>query len=76
MFDYNFDYKLEKYYNDIFDIIHGIVNDRETLELGIEILKIAMARLDGDLDNKEIRKEYQKLGYIIRELEEIEKNYV
>ena len=75
MFDYNFDYTLEKYYGGIFDMIHNVIDDYNTLKIGIEILKIAMQRLDSDLENKEIKKEYQKLGYIIRELEEIEKNY-
>ena len=76
MFDYNFDLQLERYYDSIFDTIHDTMDDREVLKVGIEVLKIAMSRLDGDLDNKDIKKEYQKLGYIIRELEEIEEDYV
>lgn len=76
MFNYNFNHNLEKYYYNIFEPIHGVINDYETLQIGIEILKIAMQRLDSDLNNKKIAKEYQKLGYIIKELEEIEKNYV
>ena len=76
MFNYNFNTKLEDYYFDIFQEIHETINDYETLQIGIEILKIAMQRLDNDLNNEGIKKEYQKLGYIIRELEEIEKNYV
>lgn len=76
MFDYNFNTKLEDYYFNIFQEIHEEINDYETLQMGIEILKIAMQRLDSDLDNEKIKKEYMKLGYIIRELEEIEKNYV
>ena len=76
MFAYNFNMPLERYYESIFDTIHDTMDDREVLKVAIEVLKIAMARLDGDLDNKDIRKEYQKLGYIIRELEEIEEDYV
>lgn len=76
MFNYNFNQKLEDYYFNIFQEIHETINDYETLQIGIEILKIAMQRLDSDLDNKDIEKEYKKLGYIIKELEEIEKNYV
>ena len=76
MFEYNFNRKLEDYYFNIFQEIHETMSDYDTLQLGIEILKIAMQRLDSDLDNEKIKKEYMKLGYIIRELEEIEKNYV
>ena len=76
MFDYNFDLQLERYYNSIFDTIHDTMDDREVLNVAIEVLKIAMCRLDSDLNNKDIKKEYQKLGYIIRELEEIEEDYV
>lgn len=76
MFDYNFNMQLERYYESIFDTIHDTMDDREVLKVAIEVLKIAMARLDGDLNNKDIKKEYQKLGYIIRELEEIEEDYV
>lgn len=76
MFNYNFNMLLERYYESIFDTIHDTMDDREVLKVAIEVLKIAMARLDGDLDNKDIKKEYQKLGYIIMELEEIEEDYV
>ena len=76
MFDYNFNLQLERYYDSIFDTIHDTMDDREVLKVGIEVLKIAMCRLDSDLNNKDIKKEYQKLGYIIRELEEIEEDYV
>jgi len=76
MFDYDFNMSLERYYESLFDTVHDTMDDREVLKVGIEVLKIAMSRLDGDLDKKDIKKEYQKLGYIIRELEEIEEDYV
>ena len=76
MFDYNFNMPLEVYYSNLFDTIHDTMNDREVLQVAIETLKIATARLDNDLNNKKIKKEYQKLGYIIRELEQIEEEYV
>ena len=76
MFDYNFNMPLERYYESMFDTIHDTMDDREVLKVGIEVLKIAMSRLDGDLYNPDIKKEYKKLGYIIRELEEIEEDYV
>lgn len=76
MFDYNFDTKLEEYYDDIFNMAHEVMDDHEVLKIGIEFLKIAMARLDGDLDREDILKEYVYLGDIIKKLEEINENYV
>lgn len=70
------DYKLEEYYDNIFTEINEVCSDYETLEIGIEIIKIAKERLNSDLDNESIRNEYNKLGAIIKELEEIKTNYV
>lgn len=74
--EFKMDYKLQKYYENIFTEIHESISDYETLEIGIEIIKIARERLNGDLNNKAIRTEYKRLGAIIRELEEIINNYV
>lgn len=70
------DYKLEEYYSNIFIEINEVCSDYETLEIGIEIIKIAKERLNSDLDNELIREEYNKLGKIIEQLEEIKNNYV
>lgn len=70
------DYKLEEYYDNIFTEINEVCSDYETLEIGIEIIKIAKERLNSDLDNESIKNEYNKLGAIIKELEEIKNNYV
>lgn len=59
---------LQKYYNEIFEIIDGI-GDLETLSIGIEILKIARNRLDKDLDSDYIRNKYNELGKVINKLE-------
>lgn len=70
------DYELENYYENIFTEINDTCSDYETLEIGIEIIKIAKERLNSDLDNESIKNEYNKLGAIIKELEEIKNNYV
>lgn len=72
----NFDYKLQQYYGTIFTEVNDYINDYETLEIGIEIIKIAKERLNSDLNNESIMKEYQRLGEIIKELEEMKNNYV
>ena len=71
-----YDYGFENYHEDIFNIVHEIMDDHEVLKLGIEIIKIATGRLDSDLNNKEILKEYILLRDIIDRLEKIDKNYV
>ena len=71
-----FDYKLHRYFDNIFTEITENVNDYETLLIGVEIIKLATQRLNSDLDNEEIKKEYDKLILIIKELEEIIDNYV
>lgn len=70
-----FNYKLQDYFRNIFEEIHETINDYETLEIGIEIIKIAKERLNSDLNNKEIKKEYEKLKTIIKELEDVKNNY-
>lgn len=66
---------LQKYYNEIFEIIDRI-GDFETLSIGIEILKIARNRLDKDLDSDYIRNEYNELGKVINKLEKISNTYI
>lgn len=66
---------LQKYYNEIFEIIDRI-GDFETLSIGIEILKIARNRLDKDLEIDYIKKEYNELGKIINKLEKISNTYI
>lgn len=66
---------LQKYYNEIFEIIDRI-GDFETLSIGIEILKIARNRLDKDLDSDYIRNEYNELGKVINKLEKILDRYI
>lgn len=66
---------LQKYYNEIFEIIDGI-GDFETLSIGIEILKIARNRLDKDLEIDYIKKEYNELGKVINKLEKISNTYI
>lgn len=67
---------IKEYYSNIFTTISEIVNDFETLQIGINILEIARDRLDNDLDNEKIKEEYDKLNKIIKELKDIEENYV
>ena len=69
-------YELENYYENIFTEINEVCSDYETLEIGIEVIKLAKERLNSDLDNESIRNEYNKLGAIIKELEDIKNNYV
>ena len=71
-----FDYTLQKEFFNIFNEINESVNDYDTLLIGIEIIKIATERLNSDLDNENIKKEYNKLKNIISELEEIKDNYI
>ena len=63
-------------YEDIFEIVDDYLNDYETLEVGIEIIKIARNRLIYDLDDIKIKNEYDKLGNILIELKLILENYV
>lgn len=63
-------------YNKMFTDIHENISDFDTLAIGTEIIKIARDRLDGDLDKKEIKEEYDKLMQIIKELNKVLDNYV
>lgn len=67
---------IREYYNDIFNTISEVVNDFETLQIGISILEIARDRLNNDLDDEKIKEEYNKLDKIIGELKDIEAHYV
>ena len=67
---------IEKDFEDIFQEIHETTNDFDTLLIGTRILEIARDRLDGDLDNKDIKTEYNKLEKIIKELYSIIEKYV
>lgn len=69
-------WQLQKYYKNIFTEINETIDDFETLKIGIEIIKIAKERLNSDLYAYNIFQEYNKLGKIIEELEEIKNNYV
>lgn len=64
---------MEKY---ILDDINECCDDKETLKIGIAIIKEARSRLIFDLDNVKIKSEYDKLGNILTELDEILENYV
>ena len=83
MFDLmNYDYDIRKTLNDIigeenaFNSISDGLNDKEILRLAVEYLRDATDRLDGDLDNKEVLVEYDKLRGIIGQLEDIIQHYV
>lgn len=67
---------LEKEFKGTFEEIHEVASDYECLQVGRHIIELAMARLDKDLDNEDILEEYNKLGKIVEELKEIERNYV
>ena len=66
----------QRYYENIFTEINEVCSDYDALEIGTEIIKIARDRLDKDLNDDEIRKEYLKLNEIVGYLEEIKENYV
>lgn len=61
---------------EILETIEEYYNDYDTLCLAIDILKIATNRLDKDLENLQINKEYNNLQKIIKKLETIKENYV
>ncbi|MBQ6630723.1 MAG: hypothetical protein IJH55_01135 [Romboutsia sp.] len=72
----NQDYGYQMYYDNIFTEINEICSDYDVLLIGTEMIKIARDRLNGDLNNNEIEKEYLKLNEIVGSLEEIKNNYV
>lgn len=59
----------------IIDYLEENFDDFEILNFGTTIIKLATKRLDKDLDNKEIKEEYNKLNDIIYSLEKILENY-
>lgn len=67
---------IENEYTDMFSEIHNSVSDLDCLLIGARIIEIAKDRLDSDLDNTDIKQEYDKLGTIVTELKQIIDNYV
>lgn len=63
-------------YENIINDIEENFNDYDTLVIGKIIIEKAMNRLENDINNKEIRKEYIKLKNIVKQLQEIIENYV
>ena len=61
---------------DAFWKLENTISDYDLLRLATEMLFFARERLDSDLDNKEIYKEYTKLGIIYDLLKDIIENYV
>lgn len=70
------DVELEKNYEDTLFDIYDNANDREALQLAITLLKHATMRLNSDLDNLKISKEYARLYNVCWQLQEIIDNYV
>lgn len=63
-------------YENIINDIEENFNDYDILVVGKIIIEKAMSRLENDINNKEIRKEYIKLKNIVKQLQEIIENYV
>lgn len=63
-------------YENIINDIEENFNDYDILVVGKIIIEKAMNRLENDINNKEIRKEYIKLKNIVKQLQEIIENYV
>ncbi|MBO7697336.1 MAG: hypothetical protein J6T10_32305 [Methanobrevibacter sp.] len=70
------DVELEKDFENSLVEIYDNANDKEALQLAITLLKHATMRLDSDLDNLKISKEYARLYNICWQLQEIIDNYV
>ena len=66
---------LQGYFENIFTEISENCSDSDTLEIGIELIKIATTRLDSDLHDKDVLETYNRLIEIIKELESISKKY-
>ena len=67
----------DSYTKGVFDeFLSGDVTDHDVLRLGTEIIKWSRDLLDSDLDNPQIKKEYDDLNKICNELEHILNNYV
>ncbi len=76
-----YDYDIRETFNnylgkDMLFNLDNIINDYEMLRLATEFLRIARDRLNSDLKDNKIYEEYTKINVIIKELEEIIKNYV
>lgn len=77
---YNWDYDIRKTFDsylgeDMFFSLDNIISDYDLLRLATEFLRFAMERLDSDLSDDKIFEEYNKIGAIINQLEDIIKNY-
>lgn len=66
---------LQGYFENIFTEISENCSDSDTLEIGIELIKIATTRLESDLNDKDVLETYNRLIEIIKELESISKKY-
>lgn len=66
---------LQGYFENIFAEISENCSDSDTLEIGIELIKIATTRLESDLNDKDVLETYNKLIEIIKDLKSISKNY-
>ena len=60
---------------ELYDIYDG-TNDKEVLQLAMKLLQNGMARLDSDLDDLKISKEYARLFDICLELKDVLEHYV
>ena len=50
-------------------------SDSDTLEIGLELIKIATTHVDSDLHDKDVLETYNRLIEIIKELESISNKY-
>lgn len=62
--------------NEILNYLNDNYDDFEILNFALTVLKMATNRLDGDLNDERIKKEYDKLNDIIYQIDKITKNYV
>lgn len=67
---------LENAFEDELYSIYDNTNDKEVLQLAMKLLQNGMARLDSDLDNLKISKEYARLYDICLQLKDVIDNYV
>lgn len=73
----DYDIDIRNSFSGVFDeFLSGDVTDHDVLRLGTEIIKWSRDLLDSDLDNPQIKKEYDDLNKICNELEHILNNYV
>ena len=62
--------------NEILNYLNDNYDDFEILNFALTVLKMATNRLDGDLNDERIKKEYDELNDIIYQIDKITKNYV